>query len=921
MFIFEQFYNKRFFSAILMILVIVFGSFMVIASEASKEADTGLELLFTDPLVGPDFDQDSRTPEPGDTVTTNQPKVSIRIFSDTDEIVGDSIVMGISGCDGGFEGGDDGVRLNSIEAVFDRYATVIFEVDLSETDCELSNGNVNVSISARTSFGDITESTDWIFSVDVADAPTPPSQPGQARFRIDSLAPTFAQAGGEVTVRGAGFKLAQSVSDFLGISHFFPGTDVIFNGAFLPADISGSGELSFTIPANTGCGSFPVQLFNRMVPLAPGFEFPEFSNIEFVQIQCLLVIPLIPASPELDRLEPSSGPIGSEVRVIGTGNPNTGFYENAEGEALSVVFFGGNPNDPGSGLQVDTTYIGDHELRFQVPDSFPCDQSYFVQVRGPGQMITNPFYSNPLAFQVTCEDEGGIEFSDPVPVPGLFSFDPGTLPLVSVDITTSAPNASIVPSSLEMTIDQCPGVVFGVGAGAQFISNTFTVNLANVDFIDLPSPPCELSPNSSPAVTVVAEDSVGNEAEYSWTFNVLEQENLYEVELDYFPNNPRVTDEMTFTATLSASNGNVVFFHWFLDDTPEEINDLNNNGDAPNCNQPCTEVTWDDPTVGPHTMAVRISTNTEILDWISVEFNVALANGNTPPTVTLSYEEVEPQNGAIYAVRFTAVATDPDGDFLNPLNYEWYANDLNDGIEGNFERLFNNSGNPVSGDEITVNFGSPDEYSFRVVVPDGNGSEGQAEVEITIPDGPSGSPSPSPSPGAMPLHLALDLNGDGTFDDQEIQIAIAYWAKGDIVPESNATINDCLMKQLTEMWITGKSLSDFDPLKCGASTSSAVLMKPQQFSQFSKPVVVRATSALTRQIRLQQPAEHIHLRVFDLEGRLLIDETTSGSALTFALLGRNGAPLANGVYFYSIGTRGYDGQIWRSGIRKLILFR
>ena len=298
----------------------------------AEDQPVGPDLLFAGPLCPDGAQFENLEPSNGATISNNQPTISARVFCSSDTINLNSIQMFIESCPFSdnrpyFRRDDVGVSFDN-ESVLDDEGQGTFSVDLEAVGCELPNEQITVTIEAETALDRINGTREWFFTVDVPNQPDPPSQPGPARFRIDSLAPTFAQAGGEVTVRGAGFKPAQSVSDFLGISHFFPGTDVIFNGAFLPADISNSGELSFEIPANTGCGSFPVQLFNRMVPLAPGFEFPEFSNIEFVQIQCLLVIPLIPASPELDRLEPSSGPIGTEVRVIGTGNPNTGFYEN-----------------------------------------------------------------------------------------------------------------------------------------------------------------------------------------------------------------------------------------------------------------------------------------------------------------------------------------------------------------------------------------------------------------------------------------------------------------------------------------------------------------------------------------------------------------------------------------------------------------
>ncbi len=75
----------------------------------------------------------------------------------------------------------------------------------------------------------------------------------------------------------------------------------------------------------------------------------------------------------------------------------------------------------------------------------------------------------------------------------------------------------------------------------------------------------------------------------------------------------------------------------------------------------------------------------------------------------------------------------------------------------------------------------------------------------------------------------------------------------------------------------------------------------------------------TLQILAQRPVQEIRLTVYDLSGRLVAQESTLGSELRFAGLGRDGRRLARGVYLYVVTLTGRDGAIWRSEVRKLIV--
>ncbi len=63
----------------------------------------------------------------------------------------------------------------------------------------------------------------------------------------------------------------------------------------------------------------------------------------------------------------------------------------------------------------------------------------------------------------------------------------------------------------------------------------------------------------------------------------------------------------------------------------------------------------------------------------------------------------------------------------------------------------------------------------------------------------------------------------------------------------------------------------------------------------------------------------LELRLYDLAGRLVLGAQASGQRLSFRLSDKLGRPLARGVYLYVVKVRGFNGKIWRSQVRKLLL--
>lgn len=164
-----------------------------------------------------------------------------------------------------------------------------------------------------------------------------------------------------------------------------------------------------------------------------------------------------------------------------------------------------------------------------------------------------------------------------------------------------------------------------------------------------------------------------------------------------------------------------------------------------------------------------------------------------------------------------------------------------------------------------------------------------------------------PPGNGQSLAVALDANGNGTLDDAEIRQAIQYWILGQTVPGANQVIDDTAVRQLIQLWILGGPVS--------ARAAGPIPLNTHALS-------VRALHPLEWEIAPQAPdVATLQVQLYDLSGRLLLDESTTGRRLRFDLRTNAGAPLANGVYLYVITARGADGATWRSETGKLVAMR
>ncbi len=65
----------------------------------------------------------------------------------------------------------------------------------------------------------------------------------------------------------------------------------------------------------------------------------------------------------------------------------------------------------------------------------------------------------------------------------------------------------------------------------------------------------------------------------------------------------------------------------------------------------------------------------------------------------------------------------------------------------------------------------------------------------------------------------------------------------------------------------------------------------------------------------------IQVQVFDLAGGKLFDREVAGNSLMFQSLTQDGKPMANGVYLYVVTAKGFQGDVVRSDVNKLVILR
>jgi hypothetical protein len=107
-------------------------------------------------------------------------------------------------------------------------------------------------------------------------------------------------------------------------------------------------------------------------------------------------------------------------------------------------------------------------------------------------------------------------------------------------------------------------------------------------------------------------------------------------------------------------------------------------------------------------------------------------------------------------------------------------------------------------------------------------------------------------------------------------------------------------------------------INCGGPTAT------QPARKLALPLEVKEISAEQRGELLSfrvlgSGVQELGVQLFSLSGQLIADHRTSGATLTVPALTAQGQRLAKGVYLYVVTVRGWDGQVIRSEIRKIVV--
>lgn len=103
-------------------------------------------------------------------------------------------------------------------------------------------------------------------------------------------------------------------------------------------------------------------------------------------------------------------------------------------------------------------------------------------------------------------------------------------------------------------------------------------------------------------------------------------------------------------------------------------------------------------------------------------------------------------------------------------------------------------------------------------------------------------------------------------------------------------------------------------------SASAALLPLQVRSLRVLPIKSARTPSFALRVE-GQGVRAVALTLFDLSGRERLTVRGRGGALTFSPQDAHGRSLANGVYLYVVRVEGYDGRVWRSGVKKLVVLR
>ena len=379
-----------------------------------------------------------------------------------------------------------------------------------------------------------------------------------------------------------------------------------------------------------------------------------------------------------------------------------------------------------------------------------------------------------------------------------------------------------------------------------------------------------------------------------WT---LEINNRPVVNFDWTPENPKWSDNITFTPSVSDPDGDaIVWSQWDFGDGTDPI-----TRDGP----PQT-VTHQYPDGGAFNVALTVRDERGLEGRRQKTIEVA-ERPNRKPNVSFNYTPRNPTVGQ--EITFTPEVSDPDGDEI--ASYRW---NFGDGT------IINGDGAPEA---ITHAYAAPGDYEVTLTVTDARGESNSATQKVSIvnrsptiefltldPEDPvTGQEVIFNATAADPEDDAIvawqwDFDGDGNVDSTQAPPVTHTYDQ-----EGFYTVRVRAKDAGSNRWSSWYQETIYVRRQGGPEIGSYVERNP---------VSAQATIVYF----LPAGATNVKLSVFDLMGRLVFEADLNPAANTYNwnLQTSGGADVPSGLYFFVI-TAEKDGRTIRSAVGRILVVR
>ena len=376
------------------------------------------------------------------------------------------------------------------------------------------------------------------------------------------------------------------------------------------------------------------------------------------------------------------------------------------------------------------------------------------------------------------------------------------------------------------------------------------------------------------------------------------------VTLTYSPANPTPADTVVFTATASDPDGDTLSYSWYLDGA-EQTGVTN------------SEVRWNTPPAGTHTVRVVVSDGRGGMDDASVTLTV----GNGTGRVSHTYESV----AGWYIISVPVRASVSSGMTVYRWNPGTRAYEVPTVLEPEYGYWA-----LLEGSATASIAGTPPTYNVTIPITSAGWHQisaawGYPKSAIQVI---KGSETKSWADAVTAGWLRDDIYGykasDGSYSTPSTMSPwYGYWA--------NARVSGLSLKLFyassipmsmayTPMGATATSIGPTPDGLPAMPTTPSTNVADLVFSCSPNPITDVHTTTFSIEGAKGDSVSVIKVEIFDVSGRLVYEAEEAGKSLDWHTDNMNGQYLANGVYLYKISVL-LDGHWVTSGMKSILVLR